>query len=93
MECLNYVPSRKTANVLEKMKRLDIDKPACTEVRWPDTGECQVDNFRTYYTLNQEIVNSVKAFAPVSNRASLLKTDSQPYPLNLISSICTDSKK
>ena len=88
----------KIHNAIKEMKRMNIEILGISEMRWPNSGECLIDDHYIYYAGNDEvnhyngvafIVNAqvqktVKSFVPVSDRVAFLQFNSRPYNVNII---------
>ena len=90
--------SGKAANIIQEMKRLNIDILGCSEVRWPNSGKTIMDEYHIYYSgddtarnrngvaiiIKREIAKAVIGFTPMSDRVALLKIKSGPSHTNII---------
>lgn len=88
----------KTHNIINEMKRMNINILGVSEVRWPSSGQVNIGDHTMYYAGNAEphhyngvaiIVDkesnkSVKNFIPLSDRAALLQIKAYPRDINII---------
>lgn len=88
----------KIHNAIKEMKRMQIDILGVSEMRWPGTGECNIDGYQVYYAGNDEahhyngvafilaknIAKSVKSVTPISDRVIILQLNSKPFNTNII---------
>ncbi|XP_055385230.1 craniofacial development protein 2-like [Condylostylus longicornis] len=80
------------------MKRLQIDILGISETFWPNSGQCQNEGAKIFYSGNDDkrhrkgvgiivsknFSNSVSDFIPYSDRTMLLRFDTKPIKLNVI---------
>lgn len=88
----------KTHNTIQEIKRNDISVLGISEMRWPKTGKCNVDQYSVYYSgqdtaqhyngvgfiVDKNVEKSVINFLPISDRVALLQINTRPFKLNLI---------
>lgn len=88
----------KAANIVKEMKRLQIDVLGCSETRWPNSGNCVIDEHHIYFSgdttprnrngvaiiLSKQTNKAVKGFISVSSRVALIKIRAKPFDLNVI---------
>ncbi|XP_029164802.1 craniofacial development protein 2-like [Nylanderia fulva] len=88
----------KLANLIQEMKRLDIDIMGVAETWWPDAGVCSTGGGAFYYSGNQDknhwkgvgiivsgrFKNCIIDFIPYSDRIALIKINARPTNLNII---------
>ena len=88
----------KVANTIKEMRRLKVDILGVSEMRWPGSGECEVDEHKIYYAgensvqhrngvailVTKEINRAVLGFLPVSDRVAMIKINAKPFKLNVI---------
>lgn len=94
----NMYQSGKTANIIQEIKRFNIDILGCSDVRWSNSGKTVIEEHYIYYsvddtTLNRNgvaiIIKKYIAEAPVgftfmTDRAALLKINSRSTYMNII---------
>lgn len=92
-----YQPG-KAANIIKEAKRLQIDILGCSETRWPNSGQCTINEHHIYFSgdnttknkngvaviLNDQTNKSIKGFIPISSRVALVKIKSNPFDTNII---------
>lgn len=90
--------SGKSHNIVQEMKRLNIDVLGLSETRWPSSGECRILDYTVYYSGNDSpqhrngvgiitaphVQAKVKSFIPFSDRMMLLRLHAFPIDLNII---------
>lgn len=90
--------SGKTHNVIKEMKRLHVQIMGLSETRWPDAGECTIQDHWVYYSgnndpdhrngvgiiINKNIKSALKSFIPVSDRIIMIKLHAFPMDINII---------
>lgn len=88
----------KIQNALREMKILDIEIMGVSEMRWPGSSYCSIENYRTYYSgkddgrhehgvgliVNKEAARHVTNFVPVNERVILLQLNASPININII---------
>ncbi|XP_029162270.1 craniofacial development protein 2-like [Nylanderia fulva] len=88
----------KLANLIQEMKRLDIDIMGVAETWWPDAEVCSTGGGAFYYSGNQDknhrkgvgiivsdrFKNCIIDFIPYSDRIALIKINARPTNLNII---------
>lgn len=88
----------KTHNAIKEMKRLKIGIMGISEMRWPGSGECMVDNYRVYYSgketnkhqhgvgmiLDEHFSRFVNNYVPISERILLIQMNTTPIKLNIL---------
>ena len=88
----------KVNNVIKEMQRLNIDILGCSEVRWPNLGQCEINDNTVYncgdtttrnkngvaIIVNKEVKNSVLSFIGISDRVAILKINAKPFNMNII---------
>ncbi|XP_030751543.1 craniofacial development protein 2-like [Sitophilus oryzae] len=88
------------------MKRVNIDILGCSEVRWPNSGHCKIDDYDVYHCgdtttqnrngvamiVSKEVNNCVINFMGISNRVALLKINVKPFNINIIQSYAPTSE-
>lgn len=88
----------KTHNIINEMKRMNINILGVSETRWPGSNQINIDDYTMYYSGNDEphhyngvaIImdkgsnRAVKNFVPISDRVALLQVKSSPRDINII---------
>lgn len=88
----------KAHNAIREMQRLSIDIMGISEMRWPGTGQCQVEEHTIYYSGNNEnkhengvgiIVSKemnqfIENFVPVNERMLLVTLSTTPVKCNVV---------
>jgi exonuclease III len=88
----------KLANLIQEMKRLDIDILGVAETWWPGAGVCNTGGGALYYSGNQDrnhrrgvgiivsesLKNCIIDFIPYSDRIALMRVNARPTNLNII---------
>lgn len=97
----------KIHNTIKEMERLHIDIMGISEMRWPGTGECQVDDHIVYYAgnveknhlqgvgfiLNKKLRSTIIGCLPHSDRVIMIKLRGSPFNVNLIQVYAPTSDK
>lgn len=97
----------KIHNTIREMKRLNIDIMGISEMRWPGSGEYQIDEYTIYYSGNEdahhwndvgviikkEFKLAVITYIPHSDRVMMLKLRGHPFDLNIIQVYAPTSEK
>lgn len=88
----------KIHNTIKEMKRMRIDILGISEMRWPNTGDIYIEEYRVLYSgttngrhergvgfvLNKKTAQCVKAFIPISERITLIQMKASPVDINII---------
>ncbi|XP_008476273.1 craniofacial development protein 2-like [Diaphorina citri] len=88
----------KTDNAIKEMKRMNIDILGISEMRWPDTGEVDLEGHRAFYSgradgkheegvgmiMTKEVAACVRTFTPISERILLIQLEGRPVNINII---------
>lgn len=88
----------KTHNTIQEMKRLDIPILGVSEMRWPNSGKCNIEEHTVYYSgedsnyhingvafiVSKHVEKCVKSVCYVSDRVIMLQLNSRPVDINLI---------
>jgi len=88
----------KVHNLIQEMKRLEIGIMGVSEMRWPDSGQCDIEDHQVLYSgtstgahqhgvgiiLKKSLAKYVTNFVPVSERIMLVQMSCTPIPLNII---------
>lgn len=88
----------KIHNAIEEMDRLKIDILGISEMRWPNSGKCEIRDHTVHYSgikdgkhqhgvgviVNKKISKFVKNFVPISERVLLLQIDCAPMSVNVV---------
>jgi len=96
----------KAANIVKEAKRLQIDILGCSETRWPNSGQCTIDEHHIYFSgdettrnrngvaiiLNKQTNVAVRGFIPISSRVALIKIKAKPFDLNVIQAYAPTSE-
>ena len=101
-----YEPG-KIYNAIKEMERLSVDIIGISEMRWTNTGHCQIKNHKVFYSgntneehingvgiiVNSKIAKSITNFIPVSERIIYVQLDSGPIKTNIIQVYAPTSDK
>lgn len=88
----------KVQNALMEMKRLGIEIMGVSEMRWPNSNCCDIEDCRVYYSgstsgkyihgvgvvVNKDVARHVSNFVPVNERIMLLQLNAKPVNTNII---------
>uniref|UniRef100_A0A8D8W1T6 Craniofacial development protein 2 n=1 Tax=Cacopsylla melanoneura TaxID=428564 RepID=A0A8D8W1T6_9HEMI len=88
----------KVHNAIKEMKRMNIEIMGIAEMRWPDSGETQIEDHRVYYSgkndgshehgvgviVSSNVAKCVTNFSPISERVMLLQIQANPINVNII---------
>ncbi|XP_060519748.1 craniofacial development protein 2-like [Cylas formicarius] len=88
----------KVHNAIKEMRRLNIEILGISEMRWPRSGQVQIEGHQVLYAgnddrnhyngvgiiVNEEVKGAIKAFAPISDRVILLQLNAHPFNVNII---------
>lgn len=88
----------KVHNAIKEMNRLNIKILGISEMRWPGSGQCRIDEHQVYYSgtntnahqhgvgiiVHKNVEKHVKSFTPISERTLLLQINASPVPINII---------
>lgn len=88
----------KIQNAIKEMERMNTNIMGISEMRWPGTGYCDINDFRVYFSgtsngyqqngvgiiVEKDIARCVTNFVAVSERVMLLQISSSPIPVNIV---------
>uniref|UniRef100_A0A8D8SH15 Craniofacial development protein 2 n=1 Tax=Cacopsylla melanoneura TaxID=428564 RepID=A0A8D8SH15_9HEMI len=88
----------KIENAIQEMKRMHIEIMGISEMRWPNSGEMQVENHKIYYSgkndgvheygvgviVSPTVAKCVTNFTPVSERIMLLQIQASPINISIL---------
>ncbi|XP_044755090.1 craniofacial development protein 2-like [Coccinella septempunctata] len=96
----------KVDSVINEMQRLVVDILGCSEVRWPNYGQCRINDHTVYYSgdtstgnkngvaiiVNREVERCVLGFIGISDRVAILKVNAKPFNMNIIQTYAPTSE-
>lgn len=88
----------KINNAIQEMERMEIKVLGVSEMRWPGSGSCDINEHRVYYSgtsngqyqsgvgiiVSKTIAECVTNIVPISERVMLLQINALPAQLNII---------
>lgn len=88
----------KIHNAIKEMDRMNISILGISEMRWPDSGNINIENHKVLYSglttgtheygvgiiLTEKMSKSIKNFIPISSRAILVQLFATPVDVNII---------
>lgn len=88
----------KIHNAIKEMDRMNISILGISEMRWPDSGNINIENYKVLYSgsttgtheygvgiiLADKMAKSVKNFIPISSRVILVQLLATPVDVNII---------
>lgn len=88
----------KINNAIQEMNRLNADVMGISEMRWPGSGHCEINDHTVYYSgntnnkhihgvgiiISKKIQQTITNFTPISERMLLIQLNSPPLKINII---------